>query len=105
MISVTEAGWIGLPSDHAQAGYYHLAWVYSNAEGQTWTFIDTGALRFFERDGDPYVSLTGHSRDVGPDGTGWYGHYEVNLTTGDVSRFGHGLGEAIDQLACDRLAP
>jgi hypothetical protein len=76
--------------------------MYSNAGGTTWTYIDTGVIRTFERDGDLYVSLSGRSVNVGPAGTGWIGHWEINTLTNEVWRAGLGVGD-IDQLACGLL--
>jgi hypothetical protein len=103
-ITRTETGWVvgdapvvGNPTN------YHITWLYSNADGKTWTYIDTGVIRTFERDGDVYVFLSGHSVNVGPDETGWIGHWLTNNTTGEVWRAGLGLG-SIDQVACRLLA-
>ena len=101
-ITRTVSGWVGLPADVAPI-YYHLTWVYSNTEGNVWTYIDTGLIRTFQRDGQLYVSLSGRSTDVGPGDTGWVGHWELNTVTNEVSRVGVGVGE-IDQLACNMLA-
>jgi hypothetical protein len=102
-ITRTESGWAGPAPEIGNPSTYHLTWVYSNAEGKVWTYIDTGVIRTFERDGDTYVSLSGHSVNVGPDGTGWYGHFVANQLTGEVWRAGLGVGD-IDQLACSVLA-
>jgi hypothetical protein len=103
-ITRTETGWVGLPGKVGNPTHYHLAWVYSNADGAAWRYIDTGLIRTFERDGDPYVSLSGRSVNVGPDETGWVGHWEMNLSTGEVWRAGLGVGD-VDQRACSVLAP
>jgi hypothetical protein len=102
-ITRTGSGWVGIPASvDLDPIHYHLTWVYSNAAGNEWTYIDTGLIRTFERNGDPYVSLSGRSTNVGPDGTGWVGHWQLNLSTGDVLRAGLGVG-GIDQLACASL--
>ena len=103
--SITRAlsGWVGIPAMADVPTFYHLTWVYSNTEGKAWTYIDTGLIRAFERDGQLYFSLSGRSTDVGPDNTGWVGHWELNTVTNEVSRVGVGVGE-IDQLACNMLA-
>jgi hypothetical protein len=98
-ITRTESGWVGLPADVPNATYYHLDWMYSNAAGSVWSYVDTGFIRTFERAGDLYVSLSGRSVNVGPDGTGWVGHWEINTSTNEVWRAGLGVGD-IDQLAC-----
>jgi hypothetical protein len=77
--------------------------VYSNADGNVWSYIDTGVVRVFERDGELYVSLSGRSVNVGPDDTGWVGHWELNTVTDEVWRAGLGVGD-IDQLGCGVLA-
>ena len=103
-ITRTGSGWVGVPADvDGLPTFYHLTWVYSNADGGTWTYIDTGLIRTFERDGVLYVSLSGRSTNVGPDGTGWVGRWELNLLTNEVWRAGLGVGD-IDQLACGALA-
>jgi len=103
-ITRTESGWVvdyapvvGNPTN------YHITWVYSNTDGEVWTYIDTGVIRTFERDGDVFVFLSGHSVNVGPDATGWIGHWLTNNTTAEVWRAGLGLG-SIDQVACRLLA-
>jgi hypothetical protein len=95
-------GWTNGAFDAGHPSFYHLTWVYSNAAGQSWTYIDTGLIRIFERDGVTYVSLSGRSTDVGPGGTGWIGHWVLNLETNEASRVGHGVGY-IDELACSML--
>ena len=95
-------GWVNGPFDASHPTNYHLKWVYSNADGASWTYIDTGNIRFFERSGVLYGSLSGRSTDVGPDGSSWIGHWVLNMETNEVSRAGHGLGY-IDDLACSML--
>jgi hypothetical protein len=102
-ITRTLTGWLGIPTDAETPFHYHLTWEYSNTHGKTWTYIDTGLVRSFERNGALYLSLSGRSINVGPGDTGWIGHWELNTETNDVSRAGHGVG-AIDQLACSKLA-
>jgi hypothetical protein len=102
-ITRTGSGWVGIPAAvDGLPTFYHLTWVYSNAAGDTWSYIDTGLIRAFERDGVLYFSLSGRSTDVGPDGTGWVGHWELNTSTNEVSRVGLGVGY-VDQLACSAL--
>jgi hypothetical protein len=102
-ITRTGSGWVGIPAGvEGLPTFYHLTWMYSDAEGNVWTYIDTGLIRTFERDGALYVSLSGRSTNVGPDGTGWVGHWELNTLTNEVWRAGLGVGE-IDQLACNAL--
>jgi hypothetical protein len=96
-------GWLDGPFDASHPTVYHLTWVYSNADGASWRYIDTGLIRTFERDGITYISLSGRSTNVGPDNTGWIGHWELDTVTNEVSRVGVGVGE-IDQLACNMLA-
>jgi hypothetical protein len=103
-ITSTGNGWLGLPADVENPTYYHLTWEYSNAEGKVWKYIDTGLVRTFERDGVQYVSLSGHSVNVGPGETGWYGRWVFNQLTDEVWRAGHGVGN-VDQRACGMLAP
>jgi hypothetical protein len=76
--------------------------VFSNADGDTWTYIDTGRVRFFERGGVLYGSLSGRSVNVGPDQSSWIGHWVLNMETGEESRVGRGLGY-IEDLACSML--
>jgi len=102
-ITRTGSGWVGIPAGADRVPlFYHLTWVYSDAEGNTWTYIDTGLIRTFERDGVLYVSLSGRSTNVGPDGTGWVGHWQLNTSNDDVWRAGLAVG-GIDQLACGNL--
>jgi hypothetical protein len=101
-ITRTESGWFAPPPDIGSPSNYHLTWVYSNADGKVWTYVDTGVIRLYERDGNQYVSLSGHSVNVGPGGTGWIGHFVANQRTGEVWRAGRGIG-AIDQRACSVL--
>ena len=102
-ITRTESGWFGGPADVGNPSPYHLTRTYSDVEGKVWTYIDTGVIRVFERDGELHVSLSGRSANVGPDGTGWIGHWELNTVTDEGWRAGLGVGE-IDQLACSVLA-
>jgi hypothetical protein len=76
--------------------------VYSNADGESWTYIDTGLIRVFERDGVLFNSLSGRSINVGPDDSSWIGHWVLNMETNEASRAGHGLGY-IFELACSML--
>jgi hypothetical protein len=99
----TQMGWVGLPADAETPTFYHLTWTYSSADGKVWSFIDTGLVRTFERDGDLYVSLSGRSTNVGPGDTSWVGHWELTTVTSDVLSVGVGFGD-IDQLACNVLA-
>lgn len=101
-ITRTETGWTGGPAAIGNPSTYHITWTYANAEGKVWTYIDTGVRRVFERDGELYVSLSGRSVNVGPDGTGWVGHWQLNTVTNEVWRAGLGVGE-IDHLACGVL--
>jgi hypothetical protein len=103
-VSVTfdATGWANGPFDASHPTNYHVKWVFSNADGQSWTWNDTGNITFFERDGVLYSSLSGRAIAVGPDGTGWIGHSVINTETNDVSYVGHGLGD-IFELACSML--
>jgi hypothetical protein len=103
-ITRTERGWYEPLPEIGNPGNYHLTWTYSTAEGKIWTYVDTGVIRLYERDGELYVSLSGHSVNVGPDGTGWIGHFVADQQTGDVWRAGLEVGD-IDQLACSTLVP
>jgi hypothetical protein len=103
-ITRTESGWFGPAPQIGDPSNYHLTWVYSNSAGNVWTYVDTGVIRLYERHGELYVSLSGHSVNVGPDGTGWIGHWVANQNTAEVWRAGLGVGD-IDQLACSVLAP
>ena len=95
-------GWVNGAFDTSHPTFYHLTWVYSNADGESWTYIDTGLIRFFERAGVLYGSLSGRSTNVGPDNSGWIGHWELNTETNEASRAGRGPGY-IDELACSML--
>ena len=99
-------GWVNgpFPFDATHPTNYHLMHVYSNADGESWTYIDTGLVRYFELNGVLYGSLSGRSVNVGPDNTGWVGHWVINTETNEVSRVGRGVGY-IDELACSMLAP
>ena len=59
-------------------------------------------VRFIERDGVPYNTLSGRSINVGPDDSSWIGHWVLNMETDEASRAGRGLGY-IDELACSML--
>ena len=99
-LTFDTTGWVNGKPD---TGFvYHLTWVYSNAEGETWTYIDTGRVRFFERGGVLYGSLSGRSVNVGPDQSSWIGHWVLNMETGEASSVGRGLGY-IEDLACSML--
>jgi hypothetical protein len=102
-ITQTVKGWVGVPSGANVPLFYHLTHAYSNAAGTTWTYMDTGLVRVFERDGVVFVSLSGRSINVGPNDTSWAGHWELNTDTGDVVRVGTGFGD-LDQRACSVLA-
>ena len=101
-LTFDTSGWVNGAFDASHPTFYHLTWVYSNADGASWTYIDTGLIRTFERDGITYISLSGRSTNVGPDSTGWIGHWELNTETNEASRAGRGLGY-IDELACSML--
>jgi hypothetical protein len=101
-LTFDTTGWVDGPFDASHPTFYHLTWVYSNADGASWTYIDTGLIRTFERDGITYISLSGRSTNVGPDNTGWIGHWELNTETNEASRVGRGVGY-IDELACGML--
>src|SRR4249919_107739 len=58
-------GWVNGPFDASHPTNYHLKWVYSNADGESWTYIDTGNIRLFERNGVLFNSLSGRSTNVG----------------------------------------
>ena len=101
LLTFATTGWVNgefNPSDF----FYHLTWVFSNADGDSWTYIDTGRVRTFERGGVLYGSLAGRSVNVGPDNSSWIGHWVVNMDTGDVARVGRGLGY-IEDIACSKL--
>ena len=98
-----EFDWLGdRLRPHQPNFFYHLTHVYSNADGESWTYIDTGNVRFIERDGVPYNTLSGRSINVGPDDSSWIGHWVLNMETDEASRAGRGLGY-IDELACSML--
>ena len=99
-LTFTVSGWVTLA--HQPNFFYHLTHVYSNADGETWTYIDTGLVRFIERDGVPYNTLSGRSINVGPDDSSWIGHWVLNMETDEASRAGRGLGY-VDELACSML--
>ena len=99
-LTFTRTGWVNGKPD--TGFFYHLTWVFSNADGETWTYIDTGRVRFFERGGVLYGSLSGRSVNVGPDQSSWIGHWVLNTDTGEESRVGRGLGY-IEELACSML--
>jgi hypothetical protein len=97
-------GWYGLIQSVDHVSKYHIAIVYTNEGGETWRYMDTGLFRSFEVDGDPYVSLSGRSTNVGPDGTGWVGRWVFNDAPdgGLVSLTGNAQGD-IDLVACEAL--
>jgi hypothetical protein len=101
-LTFDTTGWANGPFDGSHPTNYHLKWVYSNADGESWTYVDTGLIRYFEVDGVLHNSLSGRSTNVGPDNSSWIGHWELNTETNEVSRAGHGLGY-IDDLACSML--
>ncbi len=100
LLTFETTGWVNGKPD--TGFFYHLTWVFSNADGDTWTYIDTGRVRFFERGGVLYGSLSGRSVNVGPDQSSWIGHWVLNMETGEESRVGRGLGY-IEDLACSML--
>jgi hypothetical protein len=100
LLTFETTGWVNGKPD--TGFFYHLTWVFSNADGDSWTYIDTGRVRFFERGGVLYGSLSGRSVNVGPDQSSWIGHWMVNTETGEESRVGRGLGY-IEDLACSTL--
>ena len=101
LLTFTRTGWVNGEFDPSNF-FYHLKWVFSNADGESWTYIDTGRVRTFERGGVVYVSLSGRSVNVGPDQSSWIGHWVMNMDTGEESRVGRGLGY-IEDLACSML--
>ena len=58
--SFTRTGWVNGKPD--TGFFYHLTWVFSNADGETWTYIVTG------RGGS---SISMGSRSAFPDETVW----------------------------------
>jgi hypothetical protein len=96
------SGWWGLLQDVDHVSKYHFTTVYTNADGRTWRYMNTGLFRWFESNGDSYESVTGRSENVGPGATTWIGRWVHNFDTGDVSYVGQGLG-GLDEAACLRL--
>jgi hypothetical protein len=92
-------GWYGLIESVDHVTKYHIAIVYTNEDGKTWRYMDTGLVRRFEVDGEPHISLSGRSTNVGPDNTGWVGRWVSN---GGESRTGNAQGD-IDEAACESL--
>jgi hypothetical protein len=101
-LTLDATGWANGPFDASHPTNYHVKFVFSNADGQSWTWNDTGNITFFEHDGVLYSSLSGRAINVGPDGSGWIGRAVINTETNDVSYVGHGLGD-IFELACSML--
>ncbi|MDH3261950.1 MAG: hypothetical protein OEM81_13020 [Acidimicrobiia bacterium] len=96
-------GWYGLIQNVDHVSKYHIRITYRNVDGDKWRYQDTGSLHWFDVDGEAHISLSGHSTNVGPDATGWYGRWVFNLDQETVvSLVGKGQGD-IDQAACDAL--
>ena len=96
-------GWFGLIQKVDHVTQFHIRITYTNQDGDTWRYQDTGQVRFYEVDGEAHESLSGHSTNVGPGNTGWYGHWVFNIDQNTVvSLVGAAQGD-IDQAACDAL--
>ena len=102
-LTFTVTGWVNGDFDTDPPTFnYHLKHVFSNADGESWTYIDVGRAGSFERGGILYLSLSGRSINVGPDNSSWIGHWVLNTETGEASRVGRGLGY-IEDIACSML--
>ena len=101
-ITFDATGWANGPFGVDHPTNYHVKWVFSNADGETWEYNDVGNIRVFERDGVLYESLSGRSTNVGPDNSTWIGHWLHNIDADETSYAGHGLGDYFE-LACSML--
>lgn len=89
---------------------FHLAWTFSNADGETWTLIDTGTAVARTVDGEQVDAVSGHSKTAPPDESSInYGRWMVNRGTDSdplyeqIKVVGKQLGY-FDQAVCDALA-
>jgi hypothetical protein len=109
-----DYGWFQwLSDDHLKA---HFVVTYANDNGATWTYQDNGMARWFEKDGEWFMSLSGRGGATPSDLEGegewfvtWSGHIViVNGELGDdqyqegLMRVGTSQGN-IDDLACAAL--
>ena len=91
-----RVGWFGSVQQVNHVNKFHIRITYANQAGDTWQYMDTGTIHF----GEGFIALSGHSTNVGPGGTGWYGRW-VNRG-GTETLEGRAQGD-IDQAACDAL--
>lgn len=84
---------------------WHNTWLYTNAAGDTFRWIDTGPDRFYYNDdGDLIITVTGTSTASGPgrDEVN-VGHMVYNMDTEQVEFIaGRDLG-LLDDMACEAL--
>jgi hypothetical protein len=84
---------------------WHNTWLYTNAAGGTFRWIDTGPDRFYyDENGDLIITVTGTSTASGPgrDEVN-VGHMVFNIDTGEVEFIaGRDLG-TLDDMACGEL--
>ena len=99
VIELRQEGWwhlLGNGDDNVFTRY-HITRTYTAPDGGSWKYQDTGIVR---TSGDSRW-LAGHSVNVGPEGTGWFGRWYRDAN-GVESRFGHGPGD-VDDRACEAL--
>ncbi len=84
---------------------WHNTWLYTNAAGDTFRWIDTGPDRFYyDENGDLIITVTGRATASGPNRDEVnIGHMVFNTQTGEVEFIaGQYLG-ALDDMACEAL--
>jgi len=84
---------------HLELDVFHLAHIFTNSAGETFTFRDVGPDSFYlDKAGNLIVATTGRST-----GSGVIGHVVTNLTTGETIHVaGKEFGSA-EALACEAL--
>lgn len=88
---------------------FHLTWTFSNADGETWSFIDSGTATARTVDGERVEAVSGHSKTAPPDESSInYGRWVINRGTESEPSYdpikvvGNKLGY-FDQAVCDAL--
>lgn len=95
----------GWADEHPGGLTFHITMTWANSAGDTWTYEDTGSVRYFAT----YNAVAGHTNDVGGDsngpggeGDGNYGRWVIDTTTGDFYAVGSYRG-MLNEAACNAL--
>ena len=101
-------GWVNY---HRNGFNFHITITYTNSDGDTWVYQDTGRVRaWIDKSGDEYVSVSGHTTDVPPiegadvvDGDGNYGRWVLNESYPEEFSVVGSYRGVIEDAACEAL--